>query len=127
MLLAGSAMILSRQLEIVMMTALVAILLAIGGWRALLPEVQRRAPVLICVIALLGLQTLAVGVWEFEYDVNGKRYAVGATKDTVWFFPDAQWSPPFGWSPWVILALVSTVAMIAAVAFPRRQWAGPHL
>ncbi len=262
MLLAGSALILSRQLGIVTMTALVAILLAMGGWRALWPEVQRRAPVLISVIALLGLQTLAVGVWELKYDhpallgpwassestdnfwtlfpdlvgksigwfgwldtlmpswsvtlwvyafvalvvaglilgrgrdrviivlvlagalgaamvtysrvffsvhaglqgrhmipllvvvplvagvaiaerinrrafavlalltavvlpplqvlglwVNGKRYAVGATKDTVWFFPDAQWSPPFGWFPWVLLALVSTLAMIASVAF----------
>jgi len=43
--------------------------------------------------------------------LNAKRYAVGLASGPTWFVPDARWSPPLGWYPWLALALVACVAM----------------
>jgi len=43
--------------------------------------------------------------------LNGKRYAVGLTSGPLWFLPDARWSPPLGWYPWLLLGLLACVAM----------------
>jgi hypothetical protein len=45
--------------------------------------------------------------------LNGQRYAVGLGPDSglSWFVPDAQWSPPLGWYPWLVLGVAGTVAL----------------
>jgi len=46
--------------------------------------------------------------------LNGKRYAVGLTSGPAWFLPDARWSPPLGWLPWLVLGFVACVGMLAS-------------
>lgn len=56
---------------------------------------------------------LAVSAVQFfALYLNGKRYAVGASSPLTWFVPDAKWSPPLGWLPWLILGLVACLAMV---------------
>ncbi|MEO7061366.1 MAG: DUF2142 domain-containing protein [Lapillicoccus sp.] len=64
MLACGSVLVLSRQLGIVTMLALVALLLLRGGWRVLWPRLRARDPVLLGVVALLGLESAAVAAWR---------------------------------------------------------------
>lgn len=39
--------------------------------------------------------------------LNAKRYAVGLgpSSGPAWFVPAAEWSPPLGWSVWLVLAI----------------------
>jgi hypothetical protein len=41
--------------------------------------------------------------------LNSQRYAVGL--DPLWFPPVAQWEPPGGWYPWLILMLAGVVLL----------------
>lgn len=68
MLACGSVLVLSRQLGIVTMLALVALLLVRGGWRVLWPRLRARDPVLLGVVGLLGMESAAVAVWEVLRD-----------------------------------------------------------
>ena len=45
--------------------------------------------------------------------LNAKRYAVGLGPDSGprWFVPAAEWSPPLGWYPWLVLGVAGTVAL----------------
>ena len=45
--------------------------------------------------------------------LNAKRYAVGLGPDSGpgWFVPAAEWSPPLGWYPWLVLGIAGTVAL----------------
>ncbi|MEP6650258.1 MAG: DUF2142 domain-containing protein [Lapillicoccus sp.] len=45
--------------------------------------------------------------------LNAKRYAVGLGPDSGprWFVPDALWTPPLGWYPWLALGIVGAVAL----------------
>lgn len=45
--------------------------------------------------------------------LNAKRYAVGLGPDSGprWFVPAAEWSPPLGWYPWLVLGVLGTVAL----------------
>lgn len=40
---------------------------------------------------------------------NGRRYAVG-TDGPILFIGPAEWSPPLGWLPWILLAAVGAIA-----------------
>lgn len=42
--------------------------------------------------------------------MNSRRYAVGSA-GRVWFLPVAQWNPPLGWAPWLVLALLACAAL----------------
>jgi hypothetical protein len=64
------------------------------------------------VATVFGLAALVqlVGWWA-----SARRFAVG--RDGGWLFlDDAKWSPPLGWWPWAILALLATSAYLAAAA-----------
>ncbi len=255
---AGSGLVLSRQLGIITMGALVLLLLGAGAWRPVWEQIRRRSLPMIATVSLLGIETVAVIIWELRYDhpallgpwvsrtsvhgladtwlniayegvgrfgwldvlmptwitaswlvaaaalvlwglarggwrdrliivgmflglgllatvtysrvffgvgatmqgrhmlpfavflpvfagiivtdrinrrtfarlmvplalvasaaqfyalyLNGKRYAVGLNSALTWFVPDAKWSPPFGWLPWLTLGLLACVAMVA--------------
>jgi hypothetical protein len=45
--------------------------------------------------------------------LNAKRYAVGLDPSSGpwWFVPDAQWTPPAGWYPWLLLAVLGVVLL----------------
>jgi hypothetical protein len=47
--------------------------------------------------------------------VNARRSAVG-TGGPLFFPGDAKWSPAGGWLPWVVLAVLGSVALLAALA-----------
>jgi hypothetical protein len=49
---------------------------------------------------------------------NGQRYAVGVS-GTLLYPDDAQWSPTFGWAPWLALGLVGAVALAVVAAAGR--------
>jgi hypothetical protein len=61
----------------------------------------RVAAVVLPLVVLVGLY------------LNAKRYAVGLGPDSGprWFVPVAQWSPPLGWYPWLVLGIAGTVAL----------------
>jgi len=61
----------------------------------------RVAAVLLPLVVLTGLY------------LNAQRYAVGLGPDVAlrWFVPAAEWSPPLGWYPWLVLGVLGTVAL----------------
>lgn len=68
MLVSGSALILSRQLGMVTMAALVALLLGVGGWPVLWKGLRRGSGLLVSTVVLLGAEALAVTAWEVRFD-----------------------------------------------------------
>ena len=61
---------------------------------------------------LLAVIGIVVGAAQLAaWWTNSHRYAVGAN-DPWWFFPHAQWSPPGGWVPWLIVVLAATLVPI---------------
>ena len=63
----------------------------------------------------VGRLYLAVGVFVpavqlFAVYWNARRYAVGSTGPT-WFLPDAEWAPPGGFVPWLIVAALGAVIL----------------
>jgi hypothetical protein len=71
------------------------------------PEVMPR---LFAVIAVMMGAIQFVGVYW-----NGHRYAVGTKGGFLYVF-SAEWSPRFGWVPWLILAAVASAFLIVFAA-----------
>ena len=82
--------------------------------QSLAPDWRRRLPPLF-VAAAAALQL--AGWW-----VNSRRYAVG-TDGPAWFFGQAEWSPPGGWTVWAAAAIAGTV-VLALAALHRPGGAG---
>lgn len=59
----------------------------------------RVAAVLLPLVVLIGLY------------LNAKRYAVGLDSGPAWFVGAAQWTPPLGWYPWLVLAVGGCVLL----------------
>ena len=53
---------------------------------------------------------------------NARRFAVGILGPR-WFVPGAEWSPPLGWWPWLLLA-VAGVCILMAAPLLDRVWPG---
>jgi hypothetical protein len=66
LLLCGTVLVLSRQLGVVTLAVLTAVLLALGGWREIRDGLGR--PLLWTTVVVLALATAAVGLWELRYD-----------------------------------------------------------
>jgi Predicted membrane protein (DUF2142) len=67
--------------------------------RALRPD---RSRALIACLA-----TAAAAIHALAWYTNSRRAAVGT--DGGWLFsPDAEWVPPLGWLPWIVVVLVAT-------------------
>jgi Predicted membrane protein (DUF2142) len=49
---------------------------------------------------------------------NAWRFAVGM-RGPRWFLPSAEWSPPLGWWPWLVLALAGVCLLIASPLLDR--------
>jgi hypothetical protein len=45
--------------------------------------------------------------------LNAMRYAIGLRPDEgpVWFVFDAEWAPPLGWYPWLVLSVAGAVLL----------------
>jgi hypothetical protein len=55
---------------------------------------------------VLGVAVVAAGIHALAWYANGRRFAIGT--DGGWLFiSDAEWQPPLGWFPWVILVLAA--------------------
>jgi hypothetical protein len=75
----------------------------------------------------LGWLPVAAGVlWATGQSVawlaSARRGAVG-TDGSWWFFGDAEWSPPWGWEPWAVMAVVGAACGLAAALAARRRFA----
>ena len=81
-----------------------------------LRDALRRAFVAVGVIVA------AVQVVGLYY--NAQRYAVGVNGPMV-FLGDAQWSPRFGWIPWLTIGLAGGVALAAVAIASRPQLGDP--
>lgn len=69
---------------------------------------------------MLGAVAILAGVLQFvAWWTNAHRYAVGIGGPT-WFLPVAQWSPPGGWVPWMLLAGAASLAL-ACCWLPRAR------
>jgi len=72
------------------------------------------------VAAVFGVAALVhmVSWWS-----NAHRFAVG--RDGGWLFlDDAQWSPPLGWWPWLLLAALGVACYVAVAVAGLRERAG---
>jgi hypothetical protein len=49
---------------------------------------------------------------------NARRFAVGM-RGPWWFLPAAEWSPPMGWWPWLVLAVAGACLLIATALLDR--------
>ncbi len=73
---------------------------------------ERLRPRLFAVGVRVAAVALPLVVLTGLY-LNAKRYAVGLGPDSGprWFVPAAEWSPPLGWYPWLVLGIAGTVAL----------------
>jgi len=70
-------------------------------------RLQRRAfTVAVGVAAVLLPLVVLVGLY-----LNAKRYAVGLDSGPAWLVGAAQWTPPLGWYPWLVLAVGGCVLL----------------
>lgn len=74
-------------------------------------RLPRRSLVAYATLAAVVSGTLHL--WGFW--LAAQRYAVGLPAP-FWFFPDAQWAPGLGWGPWVALAAVAALGLVAVLA-----------
>jgi hypothetical protein len=77
---------------------------------------RHRPPSALVVMAA----TLAALVQVLAGLINARRYAVGAT-GPVLFLRRADWTPPGGWVPWLLVIVTAGVAQVAAAASVARS------
>ena len=62
---------------------------------------------------------LVAGFVQFvAWWTNARRFAVGI-RGPRWFLPSAEWSPPLGWWPWLLLAVTGVCFLMAAPLLDR--------
>jgi hypothetical protein len=71
-------------------------------------RVRPRVDAFLLGAVVVGLQLLAF--WE-----NARRYAVGRHGPLA-FLDTAQWSPPLGWLPWLVLAGLGALLILLSLA-----------
>jgi hypothetical protein len=71
---------------------------------------RRLLPVTLSVTAVIHF---------IAWYVNARRSAVG-TDGPLFFLGDAKWSPAGGWVLWLVLAVLGSLALIAAAWAARR-------
>jgi Predicted membrane protein (DUF2142) len=122
-LVSGTALVLSRQLGIVTMAVLTAVLLLLGGWQTVWSGLRAGRPVTWAAVAVPGLATLAVGAWELRYDhpvLLGPWVSVESVRRFVEHLPQLVQESigRFGWvdvRPPVAVNLVWFAAALALV------------
>jgi hypothetical protein len=85
---------------------------------------RERLPEALARWLPIAIFAVAAGVHVLGWWSSGRRFAVG--EDGPWFFPgDAEWSPPAGWWPWVLLVALGAAGYVATAASraPRDQGA----
>src|SRR4029453_16982277 len=63
---------------------------------------------------IVGVAAAAGGVQLLGFFVNGRRYAVGAGGPRNFIGDVAEWTPPLGWPPWLVLGLVAAALLVTA-------------
>ena len=129
----GTLLVLSRQLGIVTMGALVLLFLALGGWRDVLDAVRRRSRLLLTVLAVVGLATVATTVWELGFDhpaLTGTVLDAGAWSrwwGRAWLMVGQSGVGWFGWldtrmAPGVTDAWLVLLAAVVLLALLVGSW-----
>jgi hypothetical protein len=62
---------------------------------------------------LCGLASAAAAVHAAAWYANARRFAVGVDGDWT-FVGDAEWLPPLGWYPWMLVVAAGTAAYVVA-------------
>ncbi|MGI9023943.1 MAG: DUF2142 domain-containing protein [Acidimicrobiales bacterium] len=70
------------------------------------------------LLAAAVMAVLQLAAWY----ANARRYAVGVDGPRL-FFADAEWRPPLGWVPWLVLTLVGAAALVTAALLATRRTA----
>jgi predicted membrane protein DUF2142 len=88
--------------------------------------VERLSPTAPWAVRRLAI---AVGVFVpalqlFSVYWNARRYAVGS-EGPVWFLPHAEWTPPLGFVPWLVMAAVGAALLCAGTVTSQRHLAVP--
>lgn len=127
LLVSGTTLILSRQLGVLTMGALVLLLLAVGGWRPVWEQLRRPRPLFLATVAALGASTLAVSLWEWKLDhpVDVGPWASGGSAALFGrFFPFLTSSGVgiFGWfdtpmPTWALLLWQVLLMLLMGTAF----------
>jgi hypothetical protein len=79
------------------------------------------AGVLVAAAYVLLAPLCAGAVHLLAWLWNARRHAVGV-HESMWFFGAAEWSPPLGWVPWTLMALLaSTTLVLAALVVARTR------
>jgi Predicted membrane protein (DUF2142) len=92
---------------------------AIGSGEVLLANRARLRPTVSRAV-VGGTAAVAGVVHLVAFWVNGRRYAVG-DDGPVFFLRRSEWSPPGGWTVWVLLAAVGVACLVAAPLTAERQ------
>jgi hypothetical protein len=78
-------------------------------------RVPRHAMRLGLTAAAISLSVVQCVAWFW----SARRHAVGID-GPLWFIGAAEWSPPGGWWPWLVMVVIGA-ASVALVAKPRRS------
>lgn len=71
LLISGTTLVLSRQVGVATLGAMVILLLAVGGWRPVWGQFRRPCPSFVTTVTTLGAATFAVVFWERNFDTPG--------------------------------------------------------
>jgi hypothetical protein len=75
--------------------------------------VRRNPPPLRIVARLFAIIAPTAATMQFvAWWINSRRYAVGSN-GPWWFLLRAQWSPPAGWDPWIVVVLAGILTIAA--------------
>jgi uncharacterized membrane protein len=87
------------------------ILAVVPVWSGVVVAERLRPPVLGITVRAVAV-ALPVVILAGLY-LNAMRYAIGLRPDAglVWFVPEAEWSPPLGWYPWLVLSVAGAVLL----------------
>ena len=87
------------------------ILAVVPVWSGVVVAERLRPPVLGITVRAVAV-ALPLVILAGLY-LNAMRYAIGLRPDAglVWFVPEAEWSPPLGWYPWLVLSVAGAVLL----------------
>lgn len=86
--------------------------------RRRVPDLARRWLPLIFAVPVAGIHVLA-------WCTNARRYAVGVPGPWA-FIGRAEWSPPLGWTTWLVIVALAAGALVFAVVLSVRSPASPR-
>jgi hypothetical protein len=97
-----------------------AVLVPLAAGEVLTRRAARLPAVLVRSIPV-ALPLLVAAVQLVALWADARRHAVGV-HGPVWFVGHARWSPPAGWTPWLVLACAGAACLVGVAAGGLRAW-----